>query len=364
MKFGQYAVSGIAALGLLSGCGGGGLDAAPDNTPTVAAALTAANQAGRVANATEARNAANTVLPLLVAADTRLAAPTSAKSEAPINLRGPVAVGLARAVQPAAEPKAQTNCPNGGTKTDSLQSESVGSPYTSDPNRLFSLTVLREANCKTVSQANGVTDTVTENGLSKDGEVSENNRRIAYRQVGESVATPLRRAEEIQYSENGRSYTDTVLLELFAVAHQRADSAGNLLDAESFVSTRGQLNGFDSGNAYSGAFAIQQGVSNSLGNRYVVSVTDTGALTATGAVSVGVITKPASLGANCGSGSFTVATPVPLLSNGSVLQGELRITGNGQTARYVFSSNGQVVITAGDGSSQTLSQASLGDCGF
>lgn len=348
----------ISTTPLLPGCGGGGLDENDTpSAPTVAQALAAAGATGKVGTFTEARNAVNSLLPLVGPPGTVPLPFKAADASKSSQARGPMSKALAAASGKAADPKA--GCSGGGTETTSQQNGvNVMSPYSS---QLFNLTLVTDANCKQTEQSGGDTYTVTVNGLSsRTGEVAEGSQRISYAQRGESTSTPFRIAEEYRYSEGGRTYTDTSLLETYGVTHRRNTSNNDIINGEFYTRTLGQLSGFDSGQAYGGALVLQQGASPT--NRYLVSVLEAGALNVSGTLAVGLLSQPASLAANCGSGTFTVSTPTPIQLVNNGIQGRLQIVGSGGTASYLFSSDGTVEITAGDGSKQTISQSALGNC--
>lgn len=361
MTFGQYAVSGLAALGLLSGCGGGGLDAAPDNTPTIAAALTAASQAGRVGSQSEALRAANTLLPLLRDDGTSPAGSAASRdSTAKASpWRSASVAGASRAKSSAsAEPKAA--CSGSGTSSASTQDNfNANSPYTS---QRFSMNLTTDDECKESLSAGGETLTVTSRGLLAAGQITESGRRVVHQRIGqfEPTVIPYREVVERSYPLNGRTVTDTLLLELSGLAHERYYSTGELSEREHYFRAQGQASAYDDqGRPFEGTFVVQQGVSTT--NRFRVGATRAGAITAVGSLSVGLVAKPASVTSNCGSGTYTISTPAPLTNSNGVLQGTLSITSNGQTATYVFSSDGGVEITAGDGSKQSLTQSVFND---
>ena len=348
----------LAGVGLLSACGGGGLD--EDSTPampTVAQALAASTQVGKVGTFTEARNAVNSLLPLVGPPGTIPLPFKSGSTSKAVQPQGPMTKALVAAGQKAADPKAA--CSGGGSETTGQQNGvNVMSPYS---NQLFNLALVTDANCRQVQQSGNDTYTITVNGLSsRNGEVPEGSQRISYAQRGESASAPFRIAEEYRYSEGGRNYTDTSLLETFGLTHRRNNSNNDIINGEFYTRTLGQLSGFDSGNAYGGALVLQQGASTT--SRYLVTVLEAGALNVSGTLAVGLLSQPASLAANCGSGTFTVSTPTPLQLVDNGIQGKLQLVGSGGTATYLFSSDGQVEITAGDGSKQTVSQSTLGNC--
>jgi len=342
----------LSTLSLLTACGGGGkLDEAP-KIPTVADATAAASKAGTLRTITEARRAANLMLPLLSPNSVVVTSTGKASGGEP---------GVQEREPGTAVPKAVTACAGGGTKTDSTSTNvDVDSPYTEER---FDLTVLSYSLCRETEEREDETLTIATNGTERDGSVALEDAEAYYLQRGDSTAAPLRFSVQHQPKPGLSGPSFTVNTETFGIFHFRFSNSSAERQRQRYYVSRGEVSGSESGESFGGAFYIQQG---SPSFPMIVNSPQDGGLAHEGNVSAALLAEPSDLTEACGGGSYQVVNLSPLKdldeSEGQLIQGSLQLKAGGQTATYVLSGDGRVEITAGDGSKVTINQSELRTC--
>lgn len=351
--------SALLYLLTLTACGGGGSLEETETPPTPADAMAAAAKTGAVRTVAEARQAASLMLPSLLPDSVTTSGPTSKAASRNFATLGEPPPASGRSGTPA---KAVENCPGGGTVTDSQQSNvDVDSPYTELP---FTLAVLTYNLCKETDEDETQTISVGTNGVQLSGSVTEGETEVDYVQVGVSTTQPLRISAQYK-SKTGvsPSFDYTINSENHGIFHREFSSEGVL--SRRFSSFLGSLSGTEGGSKLDGAFFVKRGVSAS--DLFRRDFGDSGSVYE-GSFSSALLSQPADLTSACGSGgTFTMSTVTPVddidPSEGQLITGTVRLSAAGKTATYVFSGDGFVEITAGDGGKTTISQNQLmNDC--